>query len=141
MDIFTVEKRSEVMSSISGKDTKPELLVRRYLHARGLRYRLHDKRLPGKPDISFPSRRIAVFVHGCFWHGHDCRRAALPATRTDFWSTKINRTKQRDARAIASLEEMGWIGIVVWQCELADEKLDELLTTIKAGRTQVDHHV
>src|SRR5579862_1630219 len=134
MDIFTAQKRSEVMSGIRGKDTKPELRVRRYLHARGMRYRLHDERLPGKPDISFPSRRIVVFVHGCFWHGHDCKRAVLPATRTAFWSTKINRTKERDARAIASLEEMGWMAIVAWQCELTEEKLSELLTTIKAGR-------
>lgn len=131
MDIFDRQKRSEVMSRVRGKDTKPELRVRRYLHAAGLRYVLHDKRLPGRPDLSFPSRRLVVFVHGCFWHGHEgCKRATLPATRPEFWQTKIKGNKERDRRDQETLEALGWQVRVIWQCSIADAALNALVFEI-----------
>ena len=127
MDIFDRQKRSEVMSRVRGKDTKPELRVRSYLHAAGLRYVLHDKRLPGKPDLSFPSRRVAVFVHGCFWHGHEgCKRATLPTTRSEFWQAKIGGNKERDRRNREALEALGWQVRVLWQCSITDASLGDL---------------
>ena len=137
MDIFTAEKRSEVMSRIGGKDTKPELAVRRYLHARGLRYRLHSKSLPGKPDIVFPSRRIALFVHGCFWHGHDgCKRATIPATRSEFWQDKIGATKARDLNAVAMLEDAGWTVLVLWQCQINEAALQAVYDEVSAAEAR-----
>ncbi len=131
MDIFDRQKRSEVMSRVRGKDTKPELRVRSYLHAAGLRYVLHDKRLPGKPDLSFPSRRVAVFVHGCFWHGHEgCKRATLPATRPEFWQAKIDGNKERDRRDRETLEALGWQVRVLWQCSITDASLGDLAREI-----------
>jgi DNA mismatch endonuclease (patch repair protein) len=136
VDIFEPRKRSEVMSRVRGKDTKPELRVRRHLHAAGLRYVLHDKRLPGKPDLSFPSRGMAVFVHGCFWHGHEgCRKATIPATRPEFWRAKIEANKARDARAKSELEAAGWDVIVVWECSLSASTLDKLAYRISEAKT------
>ncbi|QKC92907.1 DNA mismatch endonuclease Vsr [Mesorhizobium sp. NZP2234] len=133
MDIFTQQKRSEVMSRIRGKDTRPEMTVRKYLHSKGLRFRLHGKGLPGKPDLVFARRRAVVFVHGCFWHGHKgCPRAALPTTRQDFWSAKIGATGERDQRTRRKLEENGWTVLVVWQCEISAEKLEGLATTLRS---------
>jgi len=106
------------MSGIRGKDTKPEWQVRRALHARGFRYRLHARRLAGRPDLVLPRYRAVVFVHGCFWHGHDCRYFRLPATRTAFWEGKISRNRSNDARNRASLLEAGWRVAVVWECAL-----------------------
>lgn len=127
-------KRSEVMSRIKGKDTAPEWKVRSYLHAKGLRYRLHDKRLPGRPDLIFPSKRIAVFVHGCFWHGHEgCRKAKLPATRTEFWSEKISGNIKRDRRQVQMIEEAGWTVLTVWQCDISDDVLSDLHRQISAS--------
>lgn len=127
MDVFDPQKRSEVMARVRGKDTKPELLVRRHLHAAGLRYVLHDRRLPGKPDLVFPSRRVAVFVHGCFWHGHEgCKKATIPATRPEFWRAKIEANKARDARVRSELEAAGWKVIVVWECSLGSAALNDL---------------
>lgn len=127
MDRLTPERRSEIMSRIRGKNTRPEMVVRRFLHGKGLRYRLHDRKLPGTPDLVFPSRKVAIFVHGCFWHGHaDCKRAALPSTRTEFWSEKISTNVERDRRAEASLHEAGWKVIVVWQCEIDRSHLERL---------------
>lgn len=124
VDVFTAAKRSEVMSRIKGKNTAPEMKVRSFLHARGLRYRLHDTRLPGSPDLTFPSRRVAVFVHGCFWHGHEgCRKAKLPATRTEFWCEKINGNIQRDRRQVQVLEKAGWTVLTIWQCDISDDVL------------------
>ena len=121
------------MARIRGKDTKPELIVRRYLHARGLRYRLHHSGLPGRPDLVFPSRRMVVFVNGCFWHGHEgCRRATIPATRPEFWRAKIQANRVRDARAVAELEALGWSVRTVWQCSITPEALDELASYIFA---------
>lgn len=96
------------MTAIRSKDTKPELLIRRQLHARGYRFRLHRKDLRGKPDIVFPSRKCVIFVHGCFWHGHDCRPNALPTTRREYWASKIERNKARDVRNLNDLEAAGW---------------------------------
>jgi DNA mismatch endonuclease (patch repair protein) len=131
MDIFDRLKRSEIMSRVRGKDTKPELRVRSYLHAIGLRYVLHDKRLPGKPDLSFPSRRVALFVHGCFWHGHEgCRKATIPATRPEFWRAKIQGNRERDLRDKSALDDLGWEVRVLWQCSITDAALDDLAREI-----------
>lgn len=112
------------MGRIRGRDTKPELLVRRGLHARGFRYRLHAK-LPGRPDIVFPRRKAVIFVHGCFWHGHDCHLFRLPGTRTEFWQEKIAVNRLRDAAALASLQAQGWRTLTVWECSFrGKERLD-----------------
>ncbi|MGA4071394.1 very short patch repair endonuclease [Ralstonia nicotianae] len=125
--------RSENMSRIRGKDTKPEMIVRRVLWAAGLRYRLHDKRLPGKPDLAFPGRRMAVFVHGCFWHCHEgCKDFRIPKTRTSWWVEKLSRNKTRDTRVAAELKNRGWQVIVIWECEVHDpQKLASLVAQIR----------
>jgi DNA mismatch endonuclease, patch repair protein len=118
-DVFSPEKRSQIMSRISGKETGPEIVVRRYLFAEGFRFRKNDLRLPGKPDIVLPKFRTVIFVHGCFWHGHkNCRYAALPKTNTVFWRKKIEGNVRRDIAAQRSLRELGWRVIIVWQCRL-----------------------
>ena len=117
-DVLTPEQRRLVMSRIRGKDTKPEMLMRRGLHARGLRYRLHGAGMPGKPDMVFPKYRTVVFVHGCFWHGHGCSLFNWPNTRAAFWKTKINRNMERDRQALVALKADGWRAIVVWECAL-----------------------
>lgn len=125
--------RSENMSRIRGKDTKPELAVRRALWAAGLRYRLHDKRLPGKPDLVFPGRRTVIFVHGCFWHSHEgCSNFRIPKTRTEWWAAKLARNKTRDAEVRAELESAGWRVVVIWECEVTDnDRLATLVTQLK----------
>ncbi|GAB2884805.1 very short patch repair endonuclease [Microvirgula curvata] len=115
-DIVDKATRSRMMSGIRGKDTKPEVLIRRALHSQGFRYRLHDKGLPGKPDLVFPKYKAVVFIHGCFWHGHDCRYFKVPQTRTAFWQDKINTNRQRDARQLAQLLQAGWRVLVIWEC-------------------------
>lgn len=127
--------RSEMMARVRAKDTAPEIAVRRALWAAGLRYRLHDKRLPGRPDIVFPSRSLVVFVHGCFWHAHDgCPRHTIPKSRQNWWRAKITRDKERDAEVLAALEALGWTALVVWECEVKElRKLDELACMIKAA--------
>lgn len=117
-DVFTPSKRSEVMSRIRGRDTRPELLVRRGLHALGFRYRLHDRRLPGRPDLVFPKFRAVILVNGCFWHGHNCHLFRLPGTRRDFWEQKIHANRQRDARNLRLLGDAGWRVMIVWECAL-----------------------
>jgi DNA mismatch endonuclease (patch repair protein) len=117
-DVVSPEVRSRMMSGIRGKNTKPELLVRQGLHAEGFRYRIHDARLPGKPDLVFPKYRAAVFVHGCFWHGHDCHLFRLPTTRPEFWEAKIRGNVERDHRAVEGLRESGWRVGTVWECAL-----------------------
>lgn len=104
------------MSGIRGKDTKPEVRIRKALFARGLRYRLHDKRLPGKPDLVFPKYKAVIFVHGCFWHGHGCSQFKWPATNVDFWKTKISRNKDRDLVSVKELNDLGWRVLTVWEC-------------------------
>lgn len=117
-DKLTSESRSRLMSRIGGKNTAPELTVRKALHAAGYRFRLHRRDLPGTPDIVLPRYRSAIFVHGCFWHGHDCPRGRLPATRTEFWETKIRGNQARDARNKEALEARGWQVLTIWTCEL-----------------------
>jgi DNA mismatch endonuclease, patch repair protein len=120
VDTLGPAQRSERMSRIRGRDTAPELALRRALHHRGLRYRLYGAQLPGRPDIVFPSRRAVVFVHGCFWHRHDgCRIATTPKSNTSFWQAKFDRNVERDLRNGERLRELGWIVIVVWECELS----------------------
>lgn len=115
------------MSQIKSKDTSPELQLRRQLFARGYRYRLHDKRLPGKPDLVFPKRRKVIFVNGCFWHGHECRggKPRVPKSRTEYWGPKIAANRERDAFQQAELIKLGWKVLVVWECDLKDK--DEAL--------------
>lgn len=129
VDVVDSATRSRMMAGIRGKDTKPELQVRKYLHARGLRFRLHVKNLPGKPDIVFPKYRAVVFVHGCFWHHHaGCKYATTPSSRSDFWANKLSDNVVRDQYQVAALKGLGWRVILVWECELRDsEKRLELL--------------
>lgn len=118
------------MSKIKGKDTSPEMAVRRLVYTLGYRYRLHRKELPGKPDIVFKGRRKVIFVHGCFWHGHPgCHRATIPKTNSDFWKGKIVQNKQRDREAIKKLEGMGYRCLIIWECEIKDvERLIDNIT-------------
>ncbi len=107
------------MSQIKGKDTKPEMMVRKYIFSKGFRYRLHDKRLPGKPDIVLPKMKVAVFIHGCFWHGHtNCRYFVLPKTRTEWWLKKIERNKQLDSENLLKLKDAGWKVFTIFECKL-----------------------
>jgi DNA mismatch endonuclease (patch repair protein) len=118
MDIISREQRSEVMSRIRGRDTKPEILVRRATHALGYRFRLHRKDLPGSPDLVFPKRRIVLFVHGCFWHRHPgCRLAYTPKSNIQFWRDKFERNVERDRKAIELLRAQGWSPRVIWECQ------------------------
>jgi DNA mismatch endonuclease (patch repair protein) len=130
-DVHSKETRSYNMSRIKGKDTKPEMLVRRFLHAHGYRYRLHVKDLPGKPDIVLPKYKTVIFIHGCFWHGHEgCKYAALPETRKEWWSAKINTNINNDKVAESSLSLNGWNVIVVWGCELKPKSIDQTLRSL-----------
>jgi DNA mismatch endonuclease, patch repair protein len=127
MDMFTKERRSEIMGRIKGKNTAPELKVRKLLHRLGFRFRLHRADLPGKPDVVLTRLRTVVFVHGCFWHGHDCKRGSAhrkPKSNTDYWYAKLNRNRERDARLAAEYDLLGWKRIVVWACET--ENLESL---------------
>ncbi|MEM6890341.1 MAG: very short patch repair endonuclease [Pseudomonadota bacterium] len=117
-DIVDTATRSRMMAGIKGKNTKPELLVRKGLHALGFRFRLHSKDVPGKPDLVLRKYRAAVFVHGCFWHGHDCHLFKMPTTRTDFWGAKINRNRERDQEVRSQLIESNWRRLVIWECAL-----------------------
>jgi len=120
-DIVTPAQRSATMAKVRSRDSSAEMKVRRLLHALGYRYRLHDKRLPGRPDLSFPLRRKAIFVHGCFWHLHPdprCKLARMPKSRLDYWPPKLKANRDRDARNLRSLESQGWDPLVVWECEL-----------------------
>ena len=121
-DVYGPEKRSAVMRRVKGRDTTPEKTVRRLLTRLGARYRLHRRDLPGRPDIVMPGRRLAFFVHGCFWHGHDCARGArVPKQNRDYWTAKVTRNVARDAAAQASLRAAGWTPVVIWECALKDE--------------------
>lgn len=121
MDVMTKVQRSAAMSRIRGKDTKPELVVRRLAHALGYRFRLHRRDLPGTPDLAFPSKRKVIFVHGCFWHRHRaCRFAYIPKSNAEFWSGKFAATLERDKRAIRSLRKQGWDPLILWECELSN---------------------
>jgi DNA mismatch endonuclease Vsr len=124
MDIVDKKTRSRMMSGIRSKNTKPELLVRRLLHKRGFRYRLHDSRLPGKPDLVFPKYGAVIFIHGCFWHGHQCRFFRLPGTRTDFWKNKISGNRKRDRKTRNMLSGLDWRIAIVWECALRGSGAD-----------------
>lgn len=122
------------MSRIRGKNTTPELTIRRALHALGYRYRLHRKGLPGSPDIVFPARRKVIWVHGCFWHWHpvpNCPIAKSPRTRSEYWRTKLSRNRARDARNVKAIEELGWKSLTVWECELHTPKLNATLSRVE----------
>lgn len=122
VDSVSPERRSEIMRSVKATNTSTELFVRRLVFKMGYRYRLHGKKLPGKPDLVFPGRRKVIFVHGCFWHRHEhCALARLPKSRLDFWLPKLEGNRERDARKLAALAEAGWKALVVWECELRDE--------------------
>lgn len=128
VDNRTPESRSRLMSRIGSKHTKPELFVRSLLHRLGYRYRLHRKGLPGRPDIVFIGRKKAIFVHGCFWHGHNCKIGKIPKTNVDFWQSKIERNRERDQKNISDLDRIGWRAEQVWQCEIKDfQALEERL--------------
>lgn len=125
-DKFTPEKRSKIMSSVKGRDTGPEKAVRSMLHAMGYRFRLHEKRLPGKPDIVLPRHQKVIFVHGCFWHGHQgCSRSKRPKSNVDFWNHKIDGNIRRDAEIQEKLRMAGWEILTVWQCQIRDKELLE----------------
>lgn len=125
MDIVSKEIRSRMMAGIRGKNTKPELMVRKLLHAQGFRYRLHVKNLPGKPDIVLPKYKTCIFVQGCFWHQHDqCRYATLPSTRSEFWSKKFSQTQARDKKNQQMLRSDGWKVIEVWECWIKQKNPD-----------------
>ena len=137
MDTLTLSLRSHCMSRIRGKNTKPEILVRKGLHARGFRFRLHNKKLPGSPDIVLPKYGVAIMVNGCFWHGHKgCRYATKPKTNEEFWNAKIARNRHRDEVTTAHLEALGWTVMTVWECELrgrleSNTRLDKLANEIR----------
>jgi DNA mismatch endonuclease (patch repair protein) len=126
MDVFSREKRSQIMSRVRGKDTKPEFIVRSLLHKMGYRYRLYRKDLPGKPDIVLPKHKKVIFVHGCFWHGHEvCSRSKRPTTNQEFWREKLDKNIERDKEVVNALYHSGWDVLTVWSCEVKN------MTTLK----------
>lgn len=130
MDIWDKQKRSEVMSKIRSKNTKPELIVRSALFRQGYRFRIHRKDLPGCPDIVFPGRRVAIFIHGCFWHLHQgCRDGTIPKTSTDQWKAKLERNVLRDKEHVQRLEELNWRVMTIWDCEI-QKSLDDVIKRI-----------
>lgn len=144
VDVHSPESRSKNMRAIRGKNTIPELTLRKLLFARGFRFRLHTKTLPGNPDVVLPKYRVAIFVQGCFWHGHNCYLFKLPTSRREFWRTKISENRQRDLRDSQALLSQGWRVLYVWECALkgrlkwnADELGDRILTWI---RTPLSEH-
>lgn len=147
-DVVDSETRSRMMAGIRGRDTRPEIALRRALHARGLRYRLHSSALPGRPDLVLPRHRAVIFVHGCFWHRHpDCRYATTPATRAEFWTAKFEANVARDRRVEEALTAMGWRVGIIWECalrgrDLTDRTADRVATWIRGGTlsTNVGEH-
>ena len=130
-DVHTKEVRSYNMSQIRSKNTKPELVVRKYLFTKGFRYRLHSKDLPGKPDIVLPKYRTVIFVHGCFWHGHEgCKYFVVPKTNTQWWTDKITGNNAKDKKAIKALKKDGWKVIVIWECNLKPAKVEPTLLSL-----------
>jgi DNA mismatch endonuclease (patch repair protein) len=128
-DVHSPEKRSFNMSRIRSKDTKPEMLVRRFLFSQGFRYKLHDKSLPGKPDLVLPKYKTIIFIHGCFWHGHEgCRYFVVPKTRTEWWLNKIQTNRNKDIVSIKHLQDSGWKVLIVWECGLKKNLAEDTLT-------------
>lgn len=141
MDVHDPKTRSFNMSRIRGKNTKPELIVRKFLHARGFRFRLHRKDLPGKPDIVLSKYNTAIFVNGCFWHGHDgCKHFVIPKTRTEWWVSKIQSTKTKDRLNDDLLEESGWRVTTIWECELKPGKVDKTLQELEDFLYNLTNH-
>lgn len=131
MDVHSRETRSYNMSRIRGTNTKPELLVRKYLFSQGFRYKINDKKLPGKPDVVLPKYKTVIFINGCFWHGHDgCRYFVVPKTRTEWWLSKIKMTKLNDNINHMALKNIGWKVLIIWECELRPDRRDETLSRI-----------
>ena len=127
-DVHTIEQRHYNMQQIKATNTKPELLVRKFLHANGFRYLLHKKSLPGKPDIVLSKYKTVIFIHGCFWHGHtNCKYFTIPKTRTEWWTDKISTNKVNDGKAMKALKKEGWNVIVIWECKLKREKAERTL--------------
>lgn len=127
MDKFSKSKRSEIMSQVKGKNTKPEEVVRKFLFSKGFRYRKNDRRYPGKPDIVLPKYKTIIFVNGCFWHQHaGCKSATLPETNYSYWKEKLQRNVARDKIQIAKLKDMGWYVIVLWECEISSKEKREI---------------
>jgi DNA mismatch endonuclease (patch repair protein) len=134
MDIFSKSKRSDIMSKVSDKDTKPEILVRKYLFSKGFRYRKNVNDLSGKPDIVLPKYKTIIFIHGCFWHGHEnCEAAKLPTSNIEYWTKKVSSNIKRDSQNIQSLNALGWNIIIVWECELKTKKREQRLELLVSG--------
>ena len=135
VDRVSGKKRSWIMSRVGSRDTKPEIIVRRFLHTKGFRYRLYNKNIIGKPDLSNQKRKVAVFVNGCFWHRHGCKRTTTPETNKEFWLEKFNKNIKRDRENIKTLKKDNWTVIVVWECEIkeleSNTELNELLKRVK----------
>src|SRR3954469_6451150 len=132
-DVHTKEQRRKNMAAIKGKNTKPEILVRKFLHSKGYRFRLHDKKLPGKPDIVLPKYKTVIFIHGCFWHGHKgCKYYVVPKTRTEWWLNKINGNIANDTKAIKALKKEGWKIIMLWECDLKKNKSGRILQKLNS---------
>lgn len=127
-DVVSPQKRSQMMAGIKGKNTKPEMMIRTALHRRGFRYRIHNKDLPGKPDLVFAKYRAVVFVHGCFWHAHECHLFKWPKSRAEFWREKIGGNRARDVVQLAALDKAGWRVLIIWECALK-------------GKTRIDFDV
>ncbi|MEB2846804.1 very short patch repair endonuclease [Endobacterium cereale] len=139
-DTLTQNQRSALMSRVKQKNTAPEVHVRKILHRHGFRFRLHDRKLPGSPDVVLPKYRTVIFVHGCLWHGHNCRRGRLPTTNADSWRTKVEKNIERDKAVIRQLESKGWNVEIVWQCEAKDltslvDRLRQNLLAISSTRS------
>ena len=134
-DIYSKRKRSQIMSKISGKETMPEILVRKHLFSKGFRFRKNVKKLPGKPDIVLPKYKTVIFIHGCFWHGHkNCKASKLPETRRAFWEEKIAGNIERDKRNITRLKNERWETVIVWQCEISSrEKRQKRFKVLEKG--------
>lgn len=139
-DVHDKKTRSFNMSQIKGKDTKPEILVRKFLFSKGFRYKLHDKTLPGKPDLVFPKLKTVVFVHGCYWHGHEnCKYFVAPKTRTDWWLDKIGKNKIRDKENLLQLKKADWKIIIVFECELKPLKREKTLHDLEKKLTRISN--
>ena len=132
MDVVSSEKRSLMMSGIKGKDTQPEIAVRKFLHANGFRFRLHRKDLPGKPDIVLPKMNTCIFVHGCFWHRHNCKKGRhLPKSNIEFWEEKLGKNKIRDRKNAKALRDLGWQVLTIWECQTGDDSIMERMVNNK----------
>ena len=131
MDTFSDKKRSKIMQNIKSKNTKPELVIRKLLHSKGYRYKIHDKKLPGKPDIVMPKRKGVVNVHGCYWHYHGCSRSNIPKTQTEYWVDKLEHNKRRDFQNKRKLKKLGWKVIDVWECTLRKKNLEKTFNRLE----------